>query len=180
MATMTLGEFEREYGVNRGTVHKAAKDKGFETCSGLDAVAVDVLQKHFKVGPYAPAQRPQQPEETSSDLVVVEGSAEGRSTPGLQAYTMQIPEVMASSFADPMAVARQYLDFGDQVLDQLTEQTELLRQRAEDTRIARQLVKDQTRRVAAAQRKAEISSAVATEFLRRDTEELQREARVSQ
>jgi hypothetical protein len=179
MATMTLGEFEREYGVNRGTVHKYAKDKGFETSGGLDHVAVDVLQKHFKVGPYAPVQRPQQPEETSSELVVVEGELSGMATPEINPYRMVAPSALAESFDDPLAIAKQFLEFGDQVLSKLDEHTQALEKRAEDTRIAAQLVTDKTRRLAAAQRQAEIKEAVASAFIQRDMAELQRQARVS-
>jgi len=180
MATMTLGEFEREYGVNRGTVHKAAKDKGFETCSGLDAVAVDVLQKHFKVGPYAPAQRTQQPEATSSELVVVEGSVHGLETPQMEQYKFKMPEVLATTFDDPLALATQFLEFGDQLSQQLEAKASALEKRTEDTRLAKQMIADQTRRLAAQQRTAEIQEAVSTAFIERDMAEIKRQTGVAQ
>lgn len=179
MATISLGEFERLYGVNRGTVHKTAKDKGFKTCDGLDPVAVDVLQKHFGVGPYAPVQRPQQPEETSVELVVVEGSTQGIETPQMERYTFKMPEVLANTFDDPLALASQFLEFGDQLIEQLDEKTAALKKRAEDTHTASQLIARQTRKLAAKQRTAEIHEVVSTVLLERDTVDIKRQTGVA-
>jgi hypothetical protein len=179
MATISLGEFERLYGVNRGTVHKAAKDKGFKTCDGLDPVAVDVLQKHFEVGPYAPVQRPQQPEETSVELVVVEGSTQGVETPQMERYIFKMPEVLANTFDDPLALATQFIEFGGQLMGQLDEKANALDKRAADARTANELIAQQTRRLAAKQRTVEIKEAVTTAFIERDMAEIKRQTGVA-
>lgn len=179
MATISLGEFERLYGVNRGTVHKTAKDKGFKTCDGLDPVAVDVLQKHFSVGAYAPVQRTQQPEETSVELVVVEGSTQGIETPQMERYTFKMPEVLANTFDDPLALATQFIEFGGQLMQQLDEKTAALKKRAEDTRTASDLIAQQTRKLAAKQRSSEIEEAVTTAFIQRDMADIKRQTGVA-
>lgn len=177
-ATMSLGEFEREYGVNRGTVQRRALDMGFSTSDGLSAEAVDGLQAYYKVGPYAPMQQAQQPEETSSELLVIEGELTGIDLPEFKPYTLALPDVLAESYEDPMAIALRFMEFGDQLIDRLEANTSALAKRAEDTRTAAQLVADKNRRIASAQRSAEIQEAVSTAFIQRDTAELQRQSRV--
>jgi hypothetical protein len=179
MATMTLGEFEREYGVNRGTVHKRAQDMGFSTSEGLSIEAVDELQAYYKVGAHAPVQQPQQPEETGSELLVVDGELTGLELPEFKPYTLGLPDVLAESYEDPMAIALRFLEFGDQLIDRLEANTSALAKRAEDTRTAAQLVADKNRRLASAQRSAEIQEAVSTAFIQRDMAELQRQGRVA-
>ena len=50
MATISLGQFERNYGINRGSVQKQAQAMGFKTSDGLDEVAVDALQSRQQTG----------------------------------------------------------------------------------------------------------------------------------
>jgi len=178
MATISLGEFERLYGKNKGSVQRQAQTMGFETSQGLSAEAVDRLQAYYEVGPYAPVQQSQQSEETGLDLVVVKGGLTGLETPEITPYTLSAPGALAESFEDPMAIALQFLEFGDQLITKLDEHTQALEKRAEDTRTAAQLVADKTRKMAAAQRTAEIKEAVASAFIQRDMAELQRQARV--
>jgi hypothetical protein len=178
MATISLGEFERLYGKNKGSVQKQAQAMGFDTRGGLNDEAIDVLQKHFEVGPYAPVQRPQQPEATGSELVVVEGTTKGLDTPEMDVYTFKMPEVLAKSFDDPIALATQFLEFGEQLSTQLDEKRKALQKRADDTRIAKDLIAAQTRKLAAKQRTVEIDEAVATAFIQRDTAEIERQTGV--
>lgn len=177
MATMSLGEFERNYNINRGTVQKRAQSLGFSTSEGLSDEAVEALQEFFKVGRYAPVQ----PETfISTELLAVEGELMGLDTPGFDTYKLEVPSILSESYEDPMAIAQRFLAFGDQLINRLDENTAALQKRAEDTRVAAQLVADQTRRLAAKQREVEIKEAVASEFIKRDMADLQRQGRVSQ
>lgn len=181
MAAMTLGEFERQYGVNRGTVQKRAQDMGFKTSDGLGESAVDALQSYYKVGPYAPKATAQQPEATGSEVVKrveVAGSLSGRKAPEMSVYTFNVPGVLAESFEDPLALASQFLEFGDQLLSEMDNTIGALQKRAADTQLAAQLIKSKTNAIAAKQRQSEIESAVATAFIQRDMAEIQRQAGV--
>jgi hypothetical protein len=46
---MTLGEFQRRYGVHKGTISKRARELGFDTSAGLTPEAVDVMRQEFGV-----------------------------------------------------------------------------------------------------------------------------------
>lgn len=46
---ISLGEFERRHGVNKGTVSKRARELGFNTSSGLNPEAYQVLKAAFQV-----------------------------------------------------------------------------------------------------------------------------------
>lgn len=178
MSTMSLGEFERQHGVNRGTVQKRAQDMGYKTSDGLSEEAVDRLLAYYKLGPYAPEQRPQQPMETGIGQYVVKAEVVGLPTPGLTKYQLDAPLALTESYEDPMAIALKFLNFGDELIGALDEQTQLLEKRAADTRLAARLVADKTNRVASAQRTAQIKDAVASAFLERDMADLTRLARV--
>jgi hypothetical protein len=47
--TMTLGEFQRRYGVHKGTVSKKARELGFDTSAGLSSEAVEAMRREFQV-----------------------------------------------------------------------------------------------------------------------------------
>jgi len=47
--TMTLGEFQRRYGVHKGTVSKRARDMGYDTSAGLSPEAVEAMKREFQV-----------------------------------------------------------------------------------------------------------------------------------
>jgi hypothetical protein len=179
MATISLGQFERDYGINRGTVQKQAQAMGYSTSNGLEPEALDKLQSYYNVGPYAPVQQPQQPEVTGVDLVVVEGSMLGVETPQMERYTFKMPEVLATTFDDPLALATQFLQFGDQLIEQLDAKATALEKRAEDTRLANQLIAQKTRNLAAKQRTVEIKEAVTTAFIERDMAEIKRQTGVA-
>lgn len=174
MATgMSLGEFDRRYGINKGTVKRDAEANNFNTSEGLSAEAVEFLLSYYKQSGKIKPETGQHPTATETGLVVVEGNAQGRETPQIQPYRMQTPDVLAMTLSDPMALARQFETMGDGIKAQLEAQQAELRKREEDTALAVQLVERKTREVAAAQRRAEIEGAVASAFIRRDTERLQ-------
>lgn len=47
--TMTLGEFQRRYGVHKGTVSKKARELGYDTSAGLSPEAVEAMKREFGV-----------------------------------------------------------------------------------------------------------------------------------
>lgn len=66
---MSLGEFERRFRVNKGTLQKAARAAGFETSKGLSAEAVEAMKQEFDVSAIARDRNSGQPEAV---LAVVE------------------------------------------------------------------------------------------------------------
>jgi hypothetical protein len=170
---MSLGEFDRRYGINKGTVKRDAEANGYSTSEGLTGDAVDFLLSYYKGNGKIKSETPQQPTATESELVVVDGTFEGKETPQIQPYRMQAPDVLALTLSDPLSLARQFETMGDGIKAQLEAQQAELRKREEDTALAVHLVERKTREVAAAQRKAEIDGAVTSAFIRRDAERLQ-------
>ena len=53
---VSLGEFERRHGVNKGTVSKRARELGYATSAGLTPEAYERLKLEFKVDEAAAAQ----------------------------------------------------------------------------------------------------------------------------
>ena len=49
MTFISLGEFERRHGVNKGSVSRKAKELGFSTASGLDAEAYAAMLEAFDI-----------------------------------------------------------------------------------------------------------------------------------
>jgi hypothetical protein len=47
---MTLGEFERLHGVNKGSVSRRARELGYDTASGLSPEAYEAMKVEFGVG----------------------------------------------------------------------------------------------------------------------------------
>lgn len=47
--SMTLGEFQRRYGVHKGTVSKKARELGYDTSAGLSPEAVEAMKREFQV-----------------------------------------------------------------------------------------------------------------------------------
>ena len=47
--TISLGQFERAYGINKGTVSRKARELGFDTSAGLTPDAVEALKATFNV-----------------------------------------------------------------------------------------------------------------------------------
>jgi len=181
MATTSLGQFERDYGINRGTVQKQAQSMGFSTSDGLNDEALQALQAYYNVGPCAPKATAQQPEATSSELVrrvEVEGSLSGLETPEMGIYKFNVPGILSQSFEDPLALATQFLEFGDQLLTEMDSTIGALNKRASDTQLAAQLIKSKTNAIAAKQRQADIQAAVSTAFIERDMAEIKRQAGV--
>ena len=55
---ISLGEFERRHGINKGTVSKRARELGYDTSAGLSQEAYTALKADFKV-PDQPDPEPQ-------------------------------------------------------------------------------------------------------------------------
>lgn len=47
--SMSLGEFQRRYGVHKGTVSKRARELGYDTSAGLSPEAVEAMKREFQV-----------------------------------------------------------------------------------------------------------------------------------
>lgn len=57
---VSLGEFERRHGVNKGSVSKRAREQGYDTASGLAPVAYTAMCREFKVQPWVNGQPPEE------------------------------------------------------------------------------------------------------------------------
>ncbi len=56
---ISLGEFERRHGVNKGSVSKRARERGYDTASGLAPAAYTAMCREFKVQPWVNGQSPE-------------------------------------------------------------------------------------------------------------------------
>ena len=53
---VSLGEFERMHGVNKGTVSKRARELGYDTASGLSPEAYTAMKQEFQVDQVSKAE----------------------------------------------------------------------------------------------------------------------------
>jgi hypothetical protein len=75
---MTLGEFERVYGVHKGTVSKRARAAGFNTSAGLSPEAVKAMKAEFGITePPQQAEPPQQEPVPTTPVEILEGNHRG-------------------------------------------------------------------------------------------------------
>jgi hypothetical protein len=56
---VSLGEFERRHGVNKGSVSKRAREQGYDTASGLAPAAYAAMCREFNVQPWIDGQPPE-------------------------------------------------------------------------------------------------------------------------
>lgn len=66
---ISLGEFERRHGVNKGTVSKRARELGFETKTGLTPEAYLALKAEFRVRESAPEPQVMQTQVIPRDFI---------------------------------------------------------------------------------------------------------------
>lgn len=55
---VSLGEFERRHGVNKGSVSKRAREQGHDTASGLVPTAYEAMCREFNVQPWVNGRPP--------------------------------------------------------------------------------------------------------------------------
>lgn len=174
MATISLGQFERDHGINRGTVQKQAQAMGFSTSDGLNDEALQALQAYYKVGPFAPKSTAQQPEATGSGLVLKDPVPSGLDTPTMRTRKMIAPDILSQTYSNPMAIAAAFAGSIDEMCEGHDEYLSELDKRLTDSRLAIELVTKAVHRGAIKQREAEIQAAVKTELLKDKMAELQR------
>jgi hypothetical protein len=85
MIFISLGEFERRHGVNKGSVSRKAKELGFSTSSGLDAEAYAAMLEAFDIditteASPAPSVVEVQAEDSSSALAYYGGVSGGETS----------------------------------------------------------------------------------------------------
>lgn len=111
---ISLGQFERRHGVNKGTASRKARDLGFDTADGLTDEAYQALLTEFGIDTTTPEPAPQ-PEP-------VEVTVLGNCTPTMEAPTFNSSVALArlrgsdgaiAAYADPMAAISQALELFD-------------------------------------------------------------------
>ena len=80
---ISLGEFERRHGVNKGTVSRKAKALGIDTTEGLTPESYAAMLEAFEIDPAATVPAP-----TATPVAIAEEEA-----PGALAYYGQITEI---------------------------------------------------------------------------------------
>jgi len=115
---ISLGQFERQHGVNKGTASRKARDLGFATADGLTPEAYKALLTEFNID--TTAQEPAQPEEPAQEPLEV--TVLGTCTPTMEAPTFNSSVALArlrggsgdiAAYADPMAAIEQALSLFD-------------------------------------------------------------------
>ena len=82
---MTLGEFERRYGVNKGTVSKRARELGYETSMGLTPEAHEHLKAELNV------KETRAPEVIAPEVIPHDFIQSGKLAP-VEEHPMQLPD----------------------------------------------------------------------------------------
>lgn len=85
---VSLGEFERRHGVNKGTVSKKARELGYSTTEGLTPEAYERLKLALNVGEETPAREPEAmpPKDAAGALGHYFGGTLG--TPGGEGFSL--------------------------------------------------------------------------------------------
>lgn len=63
---VTLGEFERMHGVNKGSVSRRARELGYDTASGLSPEAYEAMKTEFGVDTQTDSRIPENPEQPTT------------------------------------------------------------------------------------------------------------------
>lgn len=87
---MTLGEFERRFGVNKGTVSKAAWAAGFETSKGLSSEAVQAMKRELNVSAIVKAEPQELPATPASTEIQVFDPLAGYQAPEFLDLNLQV------------------------------------------------------------------------------------------
>jgi hypothetical protein len=170
----SLGAYAKSRNVNKGTVYRCAQSLGIDTSDGLTSEAIAKLEAHYSILRPTQAETVQQPEETGSQIVVSGPVPDGLEVPQMPVTKLHAPSVLGETMGDPLALAHQFCGGVDAMIHQNAEYMKALDKRAEDTRLAVQLMEDAARKAAKHQREFEIQSAVKSEFLKRDTDRAMR------
>ncbi|MBD2261121.1 hypothetical protein [Pseudanabaena sp. FACHB-2040] len=131
---ISLGEFERRHGINKGTVSKKARELGFDTTSGLSPEAYKSLKQALNVqGPVTVPQVTVESGNHCTSLAVPEFG-------GMQIDLTQFRDSSSLVIDDPLAVAQQFLAVADTVITALDQDAAAREARLQQTRQAREAV----------------------------------------
>ncbi|MGD1908312.1 MAG: hypothetical protein ACFB0C_20305 [Leptolyngbyaceae cyanobacterium] len=90
----SLGEFERRHGVNKGSVSKRAREKGYDTASGLSPLAYEAMCREFNVQPWIngrPASGEAPAQAVASEVIPETFFRSGQLTP-VKERQIQLPD----------------------------------------------------------------------------------------
>ncbi|MGF1519869.1 MAG: hypothetical protein ACFCVB_18985 [Nodosilinea sp.] len=108
---ISLGEFQRSYGIHKGTVSKRARELGFDTSQGLSSEAVEAMKAEFNVQEQAPTAPTITPE------VMPDGFIQSGQLAPVERREIELPQGF-----DPTAMVR----FFDGVAGQATDTASLV------------------------------------------------------
>lgn len=130
---ISLGEFERLHGINKGTISKRARELGFTTSKGLSPEAYEAVKADFGVI-----------EEVEAPVVSIEsGNHCTAITPAEISGSIDLSQFRDSSslvIDDPTSVADQFLAVADLLIQGLDKDAADREARLKQTRDARQQV----------------------------------------
>ena len=186
-ANITLGEFERRHGINKGSVSRAAREAGYDTSKGLTPDAYTAMKEHFEVdqqpAPAAPAIAPE---------VLAAGPLQIHQ--GNHQHTLAVPELggsrdlgqlrsphqTVSSYADPLALAQQLITQNAQFVGAMSADLQQRQAQLDATNEALAAVENSNQNLMAQAQRYQIEAAVQGAMLNQQTQALQRKVQQQQ
>ena len=155
---ISLGEFERRHGINKGTASKAARDLGHDTSKGLSAQAYADLKVAYDLPDYQePKPEPEtQVTQPGALQVYVETGNHSKSitVPGISG-TFDLSQFRASesvSIEDPLAVAAQFIEAANVITQEMDKDAAARELKLQQTRTAREMVANKAQELQLEQR----------------------------
>ena len=185
---ITLGEFERRHGINKGTVSRAARTAGFTTNKGLSPDAYAAMKEHFEVSdqPAAPAAPAIAPEVLPpAPIDIYQGNHQNTlAAPDLSGSRdlgqLRSPRQTVNSYADPLALAQMVVSQNAQIVGAMSADLEQRQQQLDRTNEALSLVEQSNQNLITQAQSYQIEAAVQGAMLNQQTQALQRKVQQQQ
>lgn len=186
MANITLGEFERRHGINKGSVSRAAREAGHDTSKGLTPDAYAAMKEHFEVD--QPPASPPHSEATTIDpgsIEILQGNHQSTlAVPDLNGArdlgTLSSPYMQVESYADPLALANQLINQNAQIVGAMSADLQQRQVQLDRTNQALNLVEQSNQNLIAQAQQYQIESRVQAAILNQQTQALQQKVQQQQ
>ena len=189
-ANITLGEFERRHGINKGSVSRAAREAGHDTSKGLTPDAYIAMKEHFEVD-QQPATPTEAPPTIAPDVLppasidIYQGNHQNTlAAPDLSGSRdlgqLRSPRQAVNSYADPLALAQMVVSQNAQIVGAMSADLEQRQQQLDRTNEALSLVEQSNQNLITQAQSYQIEAAVQGAMLNQQTQALQQKVQQQQ